>query len=46
MLPAPAASAPIEIPEDIVERVSRLCLALPEVTVRPAGLAAARPPWS
>jgi hypothetical protein len=28
------ASAPIEIPEDIFERVSRLCLALPEVTVR------------
>jgi hypothetical protein len=28
------ASAPIEIPEDIFERVSRLCLVLPEVTVR------------
>jgi hypothetical protein len=28
------ASAPIEIPENIFERVSRLCLALPEVTVR------------
>jgi YjbR len=27
-------SAPVEIPEDIVERVSALCLALPEVTVR------------
>jgi hypothetical protein len=28
------ASAPVEIPDDIVERVSTLCLALPEVTVR------------
>jgi len=28
------ASSPIEIPEDIIERVSTLCLALPEVTVR------------
>jgi YjbR len=28
------ASAPTEIPEDIFERVSRLCLALPGVTVR------------
>jgi hypothetical protein len=27
-------SAPVEVPEDIVERVSALCLALPEVTVR------------
>jgi hypothetical protein len=27
-------SASIEVPEDIVERVSALCLALPEVTVR------------
>jgi hypothetical protein len=27
-------NAPIEIPHDIVERVSTLCLALPEVTVR------------
>jgi hypothetical protein len=27
-------SAPVEVPEDIVERVRRLCLALPEVTVR------------
>ncbi len=27
-------SAPVEIPEDIVERVRTLCLALPEVTVR------------
>ena len=27
-------SAPVEIPEDIVERVRALCLALPEVTVR------------
>jgi predicted DNA-binding protein (MmcQ/YjbR family) len=26
--------APVEVPEDIVERVSTLCLALPEVTVR------------
>jgi hypothetical protein len=28
------ASAPVEVPEDVVERVSTLCLALPEVTVR------------
>ena len=28
------ASAPIEVPEDIFERVRTLCLALPEVTVR------------
>jgi len=28
------ASPPIEVPEDIFERVSTLCLALPEVTVR------------
>ena len=28
------AGAPVEVPEDIVERVSTLCLALPEVTVR------------
>jgi hypothetical protein len=27
-------SSPIEVPKDIFERVSRLCLALPEVTVR------------
>ena len=27
-------SAPIEVPEDIVQRVRTLCLALPEVTVR------------
>ncbi|HEX3330021.1 MAG TPA: MmcQ/YjbR family DNA-binding protein [Gaiellales bacterium] len=27
-------SAPVEVPEDIVERVRTLCLALPEVTVR------------
>jgi hypothetical protein len=27
-------SSPIELPEDIFERVSALCLALPEVTVR------------
>jgi hypothetical protein len=28
------ARAPVEIPDDIVERVRALCLALPEVTVR------------
>jgi hypothetical protein len=27
-------SAPVKLPEDIVERVRALCLALPEVTVR------------
>ena len=27
-------SAPVEVPDDIVERVCALCLALPEVTVR------------
>jgi hypothetical protein len=27
-------SAPVEVPADIVERVRRLCLSLPEVTVR------------
>jgi hypothetical protein len=27
-------SAPVELPADVVERVSSLCLALPEVTVR------------
>src|SRR5215475_10804859 len=27
-------SAPVEVPEDIVERIRRLCLALPEVAVR------------
>jgi hypothetical protein len=27
-------SAPVEVPEDIVERVRALCLALPEVSVR------------
>ena len=27
-------SEPVEVPEDIVERVSALCLALPEVAVR------------
>jgi hypothetical protein len=26
-------SAPVEVPEDIVERIRTLCLALPEVTV-------------
>ncbi len=31
------ASAPIEVPEDIVEQVRTLCLALPEVTVRVDG---------
>jgi YjbR len=31
---ARASSPPIEIPEDIIDRVSTLCLALPEVTVR------------
>jgi hypothetical protein len=32
--PSARASAPIEVPEDIFERVRALCLALPEVTVR------------
>jgi len=32
--PSPHASAPMELPEDVFERVSTLCLALPEVTVR------------
>ena len=27
-------SEPVEIPEDVVERIGALCLALPEVTVR------------
>jgi hypothetical protein len=27
-------STPVEVPEDIVERIRALCLALPEVTVR------------
>jgi YjbR len=27
-------SSPVEVPEDIVERIRTLCLALPEVTVR------------
>jgi hypothetical protein len=31
--------APVEVPEDIVERVRTLCLALPEVTVRVDGWA-------
>jgi hypothetical protein len=36
-------SAPVEVPEDIVERVRTLCLALPEVTVRvDASLTSAR----
>jgi hypothetical protein len=30
-------SAPIEVPEHIVERIRKLCLALPEVTVRADG---------
>jgi hypothetical protein len=30
---------PVEVPEDIVERVRALCLALPEVTVRVDGWA-------
>ena len=29
--------APVEVPEDIVERIRALCLALPEVTVRVDG---------
>ena len=33
------ARAPVEVPEDIVERVRTLCLALPEVTVRVDGWA-------
>jgi len=32
-------SAPVQVPEDIVERVRALCLALPEVTVRVDGWA-------
>jgi predicted DNA-binding protein (MmcQ/YjbR family) len=27
-------SAPVEVPEDIIERIRTLCLALPQVTVR------------
>jgi predicted DNA-binding protein (MmcQ/YjbR family) len=35
--------APVEVPEDMVERIRTLCLALPEVTVRAdASLARAR----
>jgi YjbR len=30
-------SAPVEVPEEIVERIRLLCLALPEVTVRVDG---------
>jgi hypothetical protein len=30
---------PVEVPEDIVERIRALCLALPEVTVRVDGCA-------
>jgi hypothetical protein len=33
------ARAPVEVPQDIVERVRTLCLALPEVTVRVDGWA-------
>jgi hypothetical protein len=33
------ARAPVQVPEDIVERVRTLCLALPEVTVRVDGWA-------
>ena len=33
------AKAPVEVPQDIVERVRTLCLALPEVTVRIDGWA-------
>jgi hypothetical protein len=29
-----AGSAPVEVPDDIIERIRALCLALPEVTVR------------
>jgi hypothetical protein len=32
--PGPRASAPVEIPEEIVRRVSTLCLVLPKVTAR------------
>jgi predicted DNA-binding protein (MmcQ/YjbR family) len=32
--PPPPPGPPVEIPEDIVERIRTLCLALPEVTVR------------
>jgi YjbR len=35
--PSARASAPVEVPEDIFERVRTLCLALPEVTVRVDG---------
>ena len=36
-------STPVEVPEDIVERIRTLCLALPEVTVRAdSSLTAAR----
>jgi hypothetical protein len=31
---ADTVSTPVEVPEDVVERVRALCLALPEVTVR------------
>ena len=30
-------SAPVEVPDDIIERIRTLCLALPEVTVRVDG---------
>ena len=32
--PSTAPGPPVEVPEDIVERIRTLCLALPEVTVR------------
>jgi len=35
--PSAGAGAPIEVPEDIFERVRTLCLALPKVTVRVDG---------
>ena len=35
--PSARASTPVKVPEDIVERVRTLCLALPEVTVRVDG---------
>jgi hypothetical protein len=31
---ASRARAPVQVPEDIAERIRALCLALPEVTVR------------
>jgi hypothetical protein len=37
--PASRGRAPVEVPDDIAERVRALCLALPEVTVRIDGWA-------